>query len=50
VALSKPILRRLGRITPRQALRALLTVRTTDAAGKVTEQRRRLKLKGREGA
>jgi hypothetical protein len=48
--LSKPILRRLGRITPRQALRALLTVRTTDIAGKVTEQRRRVKLKGREGA
>lgn len=50
LALSKPILRRLGRITPQQALRALLTVRTTDVAGKVTEQRRRLKLKGREGA
>jgi hypothetical protein len=50
VALSTPILRRLGRITPQQALRALLTVRTTDVAGKVTERRRRLKLKGREGA
>jgi hypothetical protein len=50
VPLSKPILRRLARITPRQALRALMTVRTTDAAGRVTEQRRRLKLKGREGA
>jgi hypothetical protein len=48
--LSKPILRRLGRITPKQALRALMTVRTTDAAGRVTEKRRRLKLKGREGA
>jgi hypothetical protein len=50
VPLSKPILRRLGRITPKQALRALMTVRTTDAAGRVTEQRRRLKLKGRKGA
>ncbi len=48
--LSKPILRRLGRITPQQALRALMTVRTTDGAGKITDQRRRLKLKGREGA
>src|SRR5262249_18308967 len=38
--LSKPILRRLGRITPKQALRALMTVRTTDAAGRVTEQRK----------
>jgi hypothetical protein len=43
---SKPILRRLGRITPKQALTALLTVRTTDVAGKITDQRRRLKLKG----
>ena len=49
VPLSKPILRRLGRITPHQALRALMTVRTTDIAGKITDQRRRLKLKGREG-
>ncbi len=48
--LSKPILRRLGRITPKQALRPLMTVRTTDLAGKITDQRRRLKLKGREGA
>jgi hypothetical protein len=47
---SKPILRRLGRITPHQALMALMTVRTTDVAGKVTEQRRRVKLKGRAGA
>jgi hypothetical protein len=29
---------------------ALMTVRTTDVAGKVTEQRRRVKLKGRAGA
>ena len=48
--LSKPILRRLGRITPKQALRALITVRTTDVAGRVSDQRRRLKLKGRKGA
>jgi hypothetical protein len=48
--LSKPILRRLGRITPHQALRALVTVRTTDVAGRVTEQRGRVKLRGREGA
>ncbi len=47
---SKPILRRLGRITHKQALTALLTVRTTDLAGKITDQRRRLKLKGRAGA
>lgn len=48
--LSKPILRRLGRITPQEALRPLMTIRTTDLAGRITEQRRRLKLKGREGA
>ena len=48
--LSKPILRRLGRITPKQALRALITVRTTDVAGRLSDQRRRLKLKGRKGA
>ena len=47
---SKPILRRLGRITPKQALTALLTVRTTDVAGNITDQRRHLKLKGRKGA
>jgi hypothetical protein len=48
--LSKPILRRLGRLTPKQALRALITVRTTDLAGRVTDQRRHVKLKGRKGA
>ncbi len=50
VPLPKTVLRRLGRITPRQSLRALMTVRTTDLAGKVTDQRKRLKLTGREGA
>jgi hypothetical protein len=50
VPLSKPILRRLGRITPKQALRALMTVRTTDIAGRVADLRSHLKLKGREGA
>jgi hypothetical protein len=50
VPFSKPIKRRLGRITPKQALRALMTVRTTDLAGTVTEQRRRVKLKGQRGA
>jgi hypothetical protein len=50
VPLSKPILRRLGRITPKQALRALMTVRTTDVADRVTDRRHRLKLRGREGA
>jgi hypothetical protein len=49
VPLSKLILRRLSRITPQQSLRALMTVRSTDIAGKVTDQRRRLRLKGREG-
>jgi hypothetical protein len=49
MALSKPILRRLSRITPQEALRPLMTVRTTDLAGKITDHRRRLKLKGREG-
>jgi hypothetical protein len=50
VTLSKPVLRRLGRITPKQALRALMTVRTVDVAGRMTEQRRRVKLTGRKGA
>ena len=50
LGLSKPILRRLGRITPKQALTALVTVRTTDAADRVSDHRRRLKLRGRKGA
>jgi hypothetical protein len=46
--LEKPILRRLGRLTPKQALRALVTVRTTDVAGRISDQRHRVKLKGRD--
>ena len=47
--ISKPILRRLGRIGPKEALRPLMTARTTDIAGKITDERQRIKLKGREG-
>jgi hypothetical protein len=50
LGLSKPILRRLGRLTRKQALRALVTVRTTDAADRVSDHRRRQKLRGRKGA
>ena len=39
--ISKPILRRLGRIGPKEALRPLMTVRTTDLAGKITDERQR---------
>lgn len=47
--LTKPILRRLGRIGPKQALRPLMTARTTDIAAKITDERKRIKLRGREG-
>jgi len=48
VILEKTILRRLGRITPRQSLLALMTVRTTDLAGREVDHGFKLKLHGRD--
>jgi hypothetical protein len=46
--LTKPVLRRLGRLTPRQALRAQITVRTTDLAGRENDRLVTVKLRGRK--
>lgn len=48
VPLPKSVLRRLGRITRRQALRAKLTVRATDSLNGEVEQKLALKLPGRK--
>lgn len=48
VPLPKPVLRRLGRIAPQQALRAKLTVRATDSLNGEIERKLALKLPGRE--
>lgn len=45
--LSKPILRRLERLTPKQRLRAKLTVIATDVFGAETRQRPVVRLRGR---
>jgi hypothetical protein len=46
--LPKPVLRRLGRLGPRQRLRAKLTVRATDFLNGEIEQKLTVKLPGRE--
>jgi hypothetical protein len=46
--LPKPVLRRLGRLTPRQSLRGKLTVRATDSLNGEIERKLALKLHGRE--
>jgi len=46
VILEKTVLRRLNRITPRQSLRANLTVATTDLAGRYTSRGLVAKLRG----
>jgi len=48
VILEKTVLRRLGRITPRQSLLALMTVRTTDLAGREVDRGFKVRLRGRE--
>jgi hypothetical protein len=50
VRLGKTVLRRLGRIAPRQFLRARMTVFTTDLAGRESERVFRVKLHGRDPA
>jgi hypothetical protein len=50
VRLGKTVLRRLGRIAPRQSLRARMTVLTTDLAGRESDRRFRVKLHGRDPA
>jgi hypothetical protein len=45
--LGKAVMRRLGRLGPNQALRAKLTARVTDLAGRVTEPRFQVRLRGR---
>jgi hypothetical protein len=46
--LTKAVLRRLGRLTPRQALRAQITIRTTDLAGRENDRLVTVKLRGRQ--
>ena len=48
VPLTKAVLRRLGRISPRQALRAQMSVRTTDLAGRENDRVLTVKLRGRQ--
>lgn len=48
VPLTKAVLRRLGRISPRQALRAQMRVRVTDLAGRENDRVLTVKLRGRE--
>ncbi len=47
LALPKSVLRRLGRISPRQALHARITIQTTDLAGRVGERKLTVRLAGR---
>jgi hypothetical protein len=48
VPLTKAVLRRLGRISPRKALRARMSVRVTDLAGRENDRVLTVKLRGRE--
>jgi hypothetical protein len=48
IPLPKSVLRRLGRITPMESLKAKITVSATDLAGRVTNRRLTVKLKGRD--
>jgi hypothetical protein len=50
VPLPKSVLRRLGKLTPKQSLTAKLTVSCTDLAGRVKHQRLDLKLKGQSAS
>jgi hypothetical protein len=42
------VLRRLNRLGPNQSVRAKLTIRTTDLAGRIKHHRLRVKLRGRD--
>jgi hypothetical protein len=46
IPLPKPVRRRLGRLTPAESLRAKITVRATDLAGRVTDRRMTVRLAG----
>lgn len=48
VPLTKAVLRRLGRISPRKALRARMSIRVTDLAGRENDRVLTVKLHGRE--
>ncbi len=48
VPLTKAVLRRLGRISPQQGLRAQMSVRTTDLAGRENDRVLTVKLRGRK--
>jgi hypothetical protein len=48
VALGRTVSRRLNRIAPRQSLRAQVTVRTTDLAGRERDRRLTVTLPGRD--
>jgi hypothetical protein len=50
VPLGRAVSRRLGRLTRRQSLTAQMTVRTTDLAGRESDRRFRVKLRGRDPA
>jgi hypothetical protein len=48
VRLTKAVLRRLDRLTPQQALRVRITIRTTDLAGRENDRLVTVKLRGRQ--
>jgi hypothetical protein len=48
VKLPKSVKRRLGRISPSESLKASITASTTDLAGRVTNRRLKVKLKGQD--
>jgi hypothetical protein len=48
IPLPRTVLRRLGRIGPRESLRAKITARSTDLAGRVKNTRLTVRLRGRE--
>jgi hypothetical protein len=50
IKLPKAVMRRLGRLTPQESLKAKLTARTTDLAGRVTDRRLTVKLVGQAPA
>lgn len=49
IALPKTVMRRLGRITPQESLKAEITALATDSDGALAERRVTVELKGQEG-
>lgn len=49
IGLSKPVMRRLSRITPQESLKAEITALATDPEGALAARRIKVRLKGQEG-